>query len=1661
MGDSYRIRTEIGVNKTINVDLEQDFKFLEILSLKIQQEDVYNKSCSNYGVVVGRITANNGYGIANAKVSVFVPIDETDKQNPQITSIYPYSTVQDKNDDGYRYNLLPYEPSYSNHTPTGTFPSRTDALINPVAIEIYDKYYKFTVKTNESGDYMIFGVPLGIQVVFLDLDLSDIGEFSLSPQDLIRMGRATESQVAGNRFKSSNNLNSLPQIVSLSKSIEVSPLWGDPDICQIAINRVDFDLRDDANIDIQPTAVFMGSMFSTPDKFRIRKNSKPRDNMGNLCNLQAGTGQILALRQTIYQDLFGRPTLEQYQLEQSGNVIDGSGTWLIELPMNLDYVTINEFGEKVFSNDPTIGIPTKGKYRFKIKWSQPSTLTQQTRRPYYLVPNIREYGWSSTSSDPNTNTSASILDQERLSGSYYFGLDWSGYTNIDAAVNCEDTFYQFDFNRVYTVSSFIDEFKSGGRGRFIGIKEIDDDSCSAGVNKFPVNDGFKNFDFLYFLFSLIFQVIQLFGVPILIIFHFIAFLWNNFAVPLLIFLIAYFTKNAVQEFVSAGAAYPSIGLIIPFLIKGALNAATAILLASKFNKIIEFTFGKVKLPMITYPDCQACECEPDETKPGGGTPGEDSIPNSGLLSQLSNSSLYIEALQAYEQTLSTFSSIPDGERADYYTIAAIMKSIALAGYGSNSTNPNAFKINSSYNQPFQYPNGEKQFGVGLVLPPGERINIYNTRNKFFDNENKIRVTFDVNSNTGIKHYDNTLTVLSTQDLPAGTLLSFIDTARSKDTNYLWSGFTTGGTQIYGIEGTPITSAQTIQVTYATSQTSNTTVPYYISTGTTKTRTKYPADIEYYQVLTAITITTALVNGQTVYTNPNFNGPNGFWGALNAPNIITVASEAIPGWGYASGTETLPTSYFQDFAQQKVLILQRGVDPYSPKVVNQYGIGKILGYQTEDAVVITATTRLNVPIQALPTTNTISVQNHTINNQIFYNSNFFTPGRVGGQQFSAYTTDNVGYYGALDSNIPLQNRQLGSGLNFPLGVLTGRKSNPTPINPSFPVNEQQNRYYSFSSATNSYYTSTEDLSGGALMSGDRYSVEQGGRDAGCPTYQRRINLICYYAYRGTPFGVYYSPTLYPQFIGTSGSYVNQPYSIMRTDRLPSSDASDNRNGFTANVSLLQQNLGFAVYNLDSGEGFSAASDAFSTGAELVTADIEGQYAQDNVITTMNTCENMVGLNCYSGNGYNFGVKTGCEASDAVVGGCYILMKRPLLDLGTDLKSFGEWGFRFRFFYALCRGVLSQSFVNNWVNGTLFAFPIQVDTFYDAQNKPYSIFTKKLVYLDEKTNNFYYRSSPYYSASTTTQRFIGRPTSDDTNPVNSRNLLFPTTIINLGMKDSFYKEIMFEPSANAYIMRSLDTTSYSDTSDLVNLVVISRITDEPFLTQLFAVNSNNNINQLFSRDNNNLFNNARRIDGDLAQSMSINSEFGVIPFSPEFYAVSATSSNPPVVVIGSSNNPTMGIFFSSTTEDLQNKDFLTPGVINFRSGNNANAITFTYGIKTQVVPFYQWGLNTNATIFGDQYNNWRTNDNGDIFSRGYQSLDRRNFVSPSYFIGSNAVINDIYARGYIFNVDINGDYSSTSGSYPSKFAVGAPNHFYFGLVKGDSALDKFKTKYSINE
>jgi hypothetical protein len=391
--------------------------------------------------------------------------------------------------------------------------------------------------------------------------------------------------------------------------------------------------------------------------------------MGNLCGLTTSPGQILAIRQTIQQDSNGNPILELYQLEQAGNIIDGSGAWLTEVPMNLDYYVTNEFGEKTLSNDPAVGIPTKAKYRFKVKWQQPASLTEQTRRAYFLVPNVREYGWTSSGNDPNYNTGTSpsdITQQNILRSSYYFGLDWNGYTSgftysekiekLNEMIDCQDTFYEFKFNRVYTVSNLIDEYKKGaGRGRFLGIKEIDDNACESTVNKFPTNDGFKNFNLLFFLFSILMQILQIISIPLLIVIHVVAFVWNLLVkfkpwfVALLGILIGYYIYIGVKNFIqyakaqadyiaytaaAALAAIPFTAALVPVFsalavlsqtqaavyLANVIQAGTTVVALTAalfaFNAIFRLVKGQpikgFTLPVLTYPDCTSCDCGTSE-----------------------------------------------------------------------------------------------------------------------------------------------------------------------------------------------------------------------------------------------------------------------------------------------------------------------------------------------------------------------------------------------------------------------------------------------------------------------------------------------------------------------------------------------------------------------------------------------------------------------------------------------------------------------------------------------------------------------------------------------------------------------------------------------------------------------------------------------------------------------------------------------------------------------------------------------------------------------------------------------------------------------------------------------------------------------------------------
>jgi hypothetical protein len=268
MNKSYRIKVDIDQPSTQNIKLklEQEVDQFEILSLKIDQKDVYQSFNCEHGVVVGRVIANEAVGIPNAKVSVFIPITDADKLRPEIRALYPYENPRDTNTDGKRYNLLPRvgrvqpDGAVRPQQPFGSFPTKEEVVTNETVLEVYEKYYKYSTVTNESGDYMLFGVPVGTQTVHLSVDILDIGRFSMTPATLV-----TNLGFSPNLFnesltevKESTDLDDLPNIETQEISVDVIPFCGDDEIFDIGITRQDFRIR----AQLTSTFIVFGNTFT-------------------------------------------------------------------------------------------------------------------------------------------------------------------------------------------------------------------------------------------------------------------------------------------------------------------------------------------------------------------------------------------------------------------------------------------------------------------------------------------------------------------------------------------------------------------------------------------------------------------------------------------------------------------------------------------------------------------------------------------------------------------------------------------------------------------------------------------------------------------------------------------------------------------------------------------------------------------------------------------------------------------------------------------------------------------------------------------------------------------------------------------------------------------------------------------------------------------------------------------------------------------------------------------------------------------------------------------------------------------------------------------------------------------------------------------------------
>ena len=286
---------------------------------------------------------------------------------------------------------------------------------------------------------------------------------------------------------------------------------------------------------------------------------------------------------------------------------------------------------------------------------------------------------------------------------------------------------------------------------------------------------------------------------------------------------------------------------------------------------------------------------------------------------------------------------------------------------------------------------------------------------------------------------------------------------------------------------------------------------------------------------------------------------------------------------------------------------------------------------------------------------------------------------------------------------------------------------------------------------------------------------------------------------------------------------------------------------------------------------------------------------NALTESFTCSGMVPLNCYAGNGEDFTVVDPCiggtmglnpngvDLGLRIENGCYVFVLPAFITtIPLDLYMLFEYRARIILNFNMSWGVLSHVFQNNWLNGSctchlkemyimVMKCPYDYCGRYGSNDGP--------LYFNTDTNSFYYRSTPYYDGN-----FIGQTPSQSWAGANKKNIWFPTTIMDLGPRESFLKDVIFSPEFESYLLDKIQSTSYQEVSDIINLFLLSRLVSANFI-ELMRSSGDASVRGLFSRDVGGLFN-EDRVDGDLAQLFSINSEFGVIPYIGGNYVDSVT-------------------------------------------------------------------------------------------------------------------------------------------------------------------------------
>ena len=185
---------------------------------------------------------------------------------------------------------------------------------------------------------------------------------------------------------------------------------------------------------------------------------------------------------------------------------------------------------------------------------------------------------------------------------------------------------------------------------------------------------------------------------------------------------------------------------------------------------------------------------------------------------------------------------------------------------------------------------------------------------------------------------------------------------------------------------------------------------------------------------------------------------------------------------------------------------------------------------------------------------------------------------------------------------------------------------------------------------------------------------------------------------------------------------------------------------------------------------------------------------------------------------------------------------------------------------CGGIVNYGFIDNWLSGSLYFFQFKAKKVNKGIENAIK-YCRNVVRFVEGPNRFYYRSA--FSS------------SDGSTFTRSNNILgFPTTIVDLGPRDEFIKEICIDKNLdpNCSVSRSIGPTSFKSFGELMGLAINYRmdVSNNEFEIDNFFDNGG-----FTGQSFNNVF------DGDLLQLISINNEAGIEEFdlqSPKYIGYS---------------------------------------------------------------------------------------------------------------------------------------------------------------------------------